>query len=148
MKHPLALGLLISLLLTSCSVDWNDVKEKKIGELEKQVMEMKKDKEDDLFKKKQECAKYKDNVMKTSDGGNLQELFYSPERHSCIMLLSVFPEDKILFTQLKDYLTGETILDNYNYNCKYTSTDTEDYKKQCPKDAEKFSNKIEELKGE
>jgi hypothetical protein len=60
MKHFLALGLLTSLLLTSCSVDWNDANVKKIGELEKQV-------QDDTFKKKEECAKYKDEVMKTSD---------------------------------------------------------------------------------
>lgn len=37
MKKYIALGLLSSLLLTSCSVDWNDEKDKKIGELEKQV---------------------------------------------------------------------------------------------------------------
>jgi hypothetical protein len=32
--------------------------------LEKQVFELKKEKEDDLFKKKQECAKYKDIIEK------------------------------------------------------------------------------------
>lgn len=53
MKKYLALGLLSSLLLTSCSMDWNDANVKKIGELEKQVTEMKKEKEDDLFKKKE-----------------------------------------------------------------------------------------------
>lgn len=41
MKKYLALGLLSSILLTSCSVDWNDEKEKRIGELEKQVAEIK-----------------------------------------------------------------------------------------------------------
>lgn len=46
MKHYLALGLLSTLLLTSCSVDLNDAKDKKIGELEKQVTEMKKEKEE------------------------------------------------------------------------------------------------------
>lgn len=44
--------LLIPLLLfmTSCTIDWNDEKDKKIAELEKQV-------QDDIFNKKQECTK-------------------------------------------------------------------------------------------
>lgn len=43
MKKYLALGLLSSLLLTSCSVDWND--------------------EHASFKKKQECESYYDKMI-------------------------------------------------------------------------------------
>lgn len=94
MKHYLALGLLSSLLLTSCSVDWNDAKEKKIGELEKQVVEMKKEKEDDLFKKKQECLNLFNSIdsriksyNKESDYKiSLEEVFYSPRLQQCIYI--------------------------------------------------------------
>jgi len=60
MKHYLALSLLSSLLLTSCSVDWNDANVKKIGELEKQVTEMKKDKNLELQKFEFEKQKYEE----------------------------------------------------------------------------------------
>ncbi len=60
MKHYLALTLLSSLLLTSCSVDWNDGNVKKIGELEKQVTEMKSDKDLELQKFKLEKQKYEE----------------------------------------------------------------------------------------
>jgi hypothetical protein len=40
MKTYLALGLLSSLLLTSCSVDWNDEKEKRIGEKKDPVVQV------------------------------------------------------------------------------------------------------------
>ena len=60
MKKYLALGLLSSLLLTSCSVDLNDAKEKRIGELEKQVTELKSNKDLDLQKFEFEKQKYEE----------------------------------------------------------------------------------------
>ena len=44
----LAITLIGTLFLASCSVDWNDEKEKKIVELEKKL-------NNDIFKKKNEC---------------------------------------------------------------------------------------------
>jgi hypothetical protein len=44
----LTLLLIPMILLSSCTIDWNDEKDTKIAELEKQV-------QDDTFKKKQEC---------------------------------------------------------------------------------------------
>jgi uncharacterized membrane protein (DUF106 family) len=51
--------LLIPLIwLSSCTIDWNDEKDKKITELEKQVIELKEKNDDELFKKQQECQSY------------------------------------------------------------------------------------------
>ncbi len=44
MKKIFALLITLSLLLSSCSIDWNDEKDKKISGLEKQVTEMQKEK--------------------------------------------------------------------------------------------------------
>ncbi len=55
MKKLLPFILLTSLLLSACSIDWNDDKDKKIAKLERQI-------EDDSFSKKQECEKYKKNI--------------------------------------------------------------------------------------
>ncbi len=85
--------LLIPLIfLTSCTIDWNDEKDKKILELEKQI-------QDDTFKKKQECTKYiptLENKIKEKeknlnvDGDfyheTIDEIFYSPAKQTCIRL--------------------------------------------------------------
>lgn len=47
----LTLLLIPLLLLSSCSIDWNDEKDTKIAELEKQI-------QDDTFKKNVECNDY------------------------------------------------------------------------------------------
>jgi hypothetical protein len=44
----LTILLIPLILLSSCTIDWNDEKDAKITELEKQI-------QDDTFKKKQEC---------------------------------------------------------------------------------------------
>ena len=56
MKKLLPFILISSLLLSACSIDWNDEKDKKIAKLEKQI-------QDDLFKKKQECEKYQKSIQ-------------------------------------------------------------------------------------
>ena len=85
--------LLIPLLfLSSCTIDWNDEKDKKITELEKQI-------QDDTFKKKQECTKYiptLENKIKEKeknlnvDGDyyheTIDEVFYSSVKKTCIKL--------------------------------------------------------------
>jgi outer membrane lipoprotein-sorting protein len=55
MKKIFAILITLSLLLSSCSIDWNDEKDKKISELEKQI-------QNDNFKRKQECSKHKDKI--------------------------------------------------------------------------------------
>lgn len=46
--RSLILLLIPLFLLSSCSIDWNDEKDKKIAELQKQI-------QNDTFKKKDEC---------------------------------------------------------------------------------------------
>jgi hypothetical protein len=60
MKKYLSSLLLIPIFLSSCSIDWNGEKDVKIAELEKKI-------QDDTFKKKQECEKYKEEILKTED---------------------------------------------------------------------------------
>lgn len=58
MKKLLPFILLAPLLLSACSIDWNDEKDIKIAELEKQV-------QDDLFEKKKDCGSMEiDNDIK------------------------------------------------------------------------------------
>jgi len=54
---------MLTFVLSSCSIDWNDEKDKKITELENKVEEIIKEKESDLFNKKQECKKYQDTAF-------------------------------------------------------------------------------------
>ena len=90
--------LLIPLLffMTSCTIDWNDEKDKKIAELEKQVMEQKEEikkwKEDDLFNKKQKCLSYKNEIEKDLKDKEikdwewiytLEQAFYSIPKNEC-----------------------------------------------------------------
>ena len=57
--YKLTLLLIPLILLSSCTIDWNDKKDAKIAELnakiETQKEEIKKVKDDDLFKKNKEC---------------------------------------------------------------------------------------------
>lgn len=55
MKKYIPILLVTSLLLSACSIDWNDEKDKKITELQAEI-------ENDVFKKKQECQKYQEEV--------------------------------------------------------------------------------------
>jgi Txe/YoeB family toxin of Txe-Axe toxin-antitoxin module len=94
MKKIFILWIILSLLLSSCSIDWNDEKDKKISELEKQI-------QNDTFKKKQECEKYKDKFedkleKKSKERDliydlyyeNLNEIFYSNSKSSCFAVSS------------------------------------------------------------
>ena len=51
----IALILMPLLFLSSCTIDWNGEKDKRIAELEKQVTELKEKNDGALFKKKIEC---------------------------------------------------------------------------------------------
>lgn len=61
--------ILITLLLSSCSIDWNNEKEAKINELNNKIVRLnweietiKKANEDELFNKKLECGKISNNA--------------------------------------------------------------------------------------
>ena len=87
--RSLTLLLIPILFLSSCSIDWNDEKDARIAELEKQI-------QDDTFKKKQECAKNSDTYKKLVDEKNtilndfeysFIETFYSREKNDCLWVL-------------------------------------------------------------
>lgn len=62
MKKFIGILLISTFLLSACTIDWNNEKDAKIAELEKQISEAKK--VDNLFQKKQDCLKYKSEIEK------------------------------------------------------------------------------------
>lgn len=68
MKKILPIFLIPIILLSSCTIDWNDEKDKKIAELEKQTQELQihkenKQKNDEgLFERNKECRKLEKEV--------------------------------------------------------------------------------------
>jgi hypothetical protein len=142
--------------LSWCSIDWNNGKDKKIIELEKQVSEIKKEKENDLFKKNIECNKLENEIKSFATNFYWEEIqikniFYSPKRKSC--LFSVFVvrsnfDNKIYILDIMDILSKESIYwidskelflykDVIDWNCFWME-------KKC----DNFNNKIKELKWE
>lgn len=89
MRKIIVLLIMLTFVLSSCSIDWNDEKDKKIAKLEKQI-------QDDTFEKKQECAKKSDTYKKLIDEKNailndfeysFIESFYSMEKNDCLWVL-------------------------------------------------------------
>ncbi len=103
--YKLTLLLIPLILLSSCTIDWNDEKERKITELEKQI-------QDDTFKKKQECEKYKPSAVekyKNDTNYYLSNIFYSKKYDSCLYGISnktSGPYSHIII----DYLSGKEII--------------------------------------
>lgn len=99
-------------LLSSCSIDWNWEKDKKISELEKQISELNKKLESDLFKKKQECVEYKEEMLKFAKKYykvqeyesklEIEEIFYSTKNNSCYFT-TILDEGKNKFKTIFDY---------------------------------------------
>ncbi len=96
--------LLITLILTSCSIDWKDEKSEKIIKLEKQIQE-------DTFNKKMNCSKYKMELAELYSNNKdymFMSIFYSPKNNSCLYHLlrksSNSPNNLIY-----DYLTGKEV---------------------------------------
>lgn len=93
--------LLIPLLffMTWCSIDWNDEKDAKIAELEKQVTELQAQKNkatDDIFEKNKECRNLeKEASIMISKGSEVYSLFYSPVKKSCLVAYVTYEEVSI-----------------------------------------------------
>lgn len=126
--------LLIPLLfLSSCSIDWNDEKDKKIVELEKQI-------QDDTFKKNKDCSEYgtKIELQIKEDINNrlylfkyIKEIFYSKTQNSCFIIT----EEKDS-TTLTEYYTIENLLSKERISFNKTS------------DIQLYGEKVKELKSE
>lgn len=102
MKKILPILLVTVFLLSSCSIDWNDEKDKRISEVEKQNMELKSQLNIVIFEKQKECLTYNQEIsnllkmvvdMKASfglqkydefDSEILEDIFYSPKHQSCL----------------------------------------------------------------
>lgn len=124
--------LLIPLLfLSSCTIDWNDEKDIKIAELEKQI-------QDDTFNKKQECTKYTSEIEKriNADISNqlhwfkiIKEIFYSKNKNTCFVIIEEKESDTLNeYYVIEDLLSKEKT--RYNKNTEILL----------------YGNKIQELK--
>ena len=79
----ISLILMPLLFLSSCTIDWNGEKDKKIAELKKQVIELKEKNDDESFKKKQECIQEAAKIQQNNVRFN--EIFFSQKRNSCVV---------------------------------------------------------------
>lgn len=107
MNKLFAFILASTILLTSCSVDWDDVKDKKITELERQVAELKNATSTGmiLFEKQTRCGALTPEIQTRVDSINkeyaslgkfsLGGVFYSPIKDAClwIRLTSMYAPD-------------------------------------------------------
>ena len=108
----IALILMPLLFLSSCTIDWNGEKDKRIAELEKQVTELKEKNDGALFKKKIECQeKYEKTWWPWNRDGYLKldiEVFFSESKNSCLFRLSWWRNNERLFA-IADILWQTTL---------------------------------------
>lgn len=78
MKKYIPLLLITSLLLSSCSIDWNDEKDKRIAELEEKIAEIKSSKDLELekfeFEKQKRVDNFREECIKLRDKASDQIL--------------------------------------------------------------------------
>jgi len=72
------------------------------------------DETDWLFEKKFRCASLRPAIEKLYQGSKVHvgELFYSPKLNTCVFNTTAF-ENKILFVEINDALTGANIFSSY-----------------------------------
>jgi len=100
--------------------------------------------DDQIFQKKQECAKYKSEIDKSIESANIKykqwdyfthnetfsELFYSPVRKSCLYSVYVYEKQDwkdCYFYKIYDFLSKEDeeiyLVQDWNQNCQYVETE-------------------------
>lgn len=159
MKKYLALGLLSSFLLTSCSIDWNDAKEKRIEELEKQITEMKKE-----YKKpdKKEMPSVKKTNVNPCDNFNVDKkiksmystyaynyeidsILYNTSINSCLIDFSIMWDanfkEEILYNLTKDEFIYKRKKSNI-WDCFFVD---ENLNKECENELKEFDIKLNEF---
>jgi hypothetical protein len=152
-KHvPILILIIISLLLSACSIDWNDSKDKKITELEKQIIDLKEKNNDYLFQKKQECQKYASEMLNLakeyrSEIYELEEIFYSPLEKSCFFIWKEWIASRNLFDYLgRKYIAGyarDRCFDLYNDKNEYGNCIEQENRSEI-----QYQNQIIKLKWE
>lgn len=140
----LTLILIPLILLSSCTIDWNDENDKRIAELEKQVTELKKKNDDDLFKKKQECLQ---TFKKLYSDESPKEIFYSEKATSCFAIIDKWVGDKRAFV-IYDILSQKTLYlfsvdKNWNIKGKINLIESDLDKLKC-----EFNDALSELWGD
>lgn len=103
MKKYIPILIITSLLLSGCSIDWNDSKDKRIAELEKQTKAI-------SFEKQKECLWYEQNIKdaianrlkgriyqdneRYTHQEELFDIFYSPIKNTCLYSVLVIEKFK------------------------------------------------------
>ena len=151
-----SLTLLIPLLfLSSCTIDWNDEKDKKIAGLEKQVTEVTEKNNDHIFSRKQKCTSSlweltsyfkKIDQEDTLNTYEFVEVFYSEVKNDCLWIFSTgdFTSGRTFFListwspKIENSIDrcSESAINNFNDNPVDTS------------DCDTFNKKIKQLKSE
>ena len=147
--HKLTLLLIPLILLSSCTIDWNDEKDTKIAELEKQV-------QDDIFEKKQECAKYipliEKKIKAKEDDLNIEndyyhetinEVFYSSVKKTCIWLWN-----SLWIVQNRNTQEWWAIRNEYNHILDILSNDETTYDLTDSTITAKYYDEVRKLKWE
>ena len=97
--YKITLLLIPLILLSSCTIDWNDEKDAKIAELEKQITELKQKNDDELFKNKQKCLEiYRKLDTNSALMRDTRDIFYSNDKSTCILVWDSWDEGKRNFT--------------------------------------------------
>ena len=135
--YKLTFLLIPLILLSSCTIDWNDEKDAKIaslnskieelnGKITEQKEEMKKVKDDEIFKKQQECQKYLGKMTESDDLKDFNwvltnRIFYSKIRNACIYQSTVTTMSWNEL-QLKCFLTKDSLTnEEYDRSCIWLS---------------------------
>lgn len=119
---------MISLLLSACSFNW--------------------DNKEELFQKKQECLKYRNEVIKIFEGQSswkfLDEIFYNPELNTCLYSFKTNTEIGVY-----DYLANKTLFSTSDLStCLEIYKNNDENLKICDKAYNNVLEKIKELKWE
>lgn len=124
-------------LISSCSIDWDGEKDRKIAELEKQISEFNKNQEENLFKKKQECVEYKEKMLEFAEKYykvqeyesklEIEEIFYSTKNNSCYFT-TILDEGKNKFKTIFDYFWQKLYMQSSLYESQRLSQEVKDLK--------------------
>lgn len=130
-------------ILSSCSIDWNWEKDKKIAELGKQVSEFKKAQENDLFERNKECYQLTNEIKSDLESEEwfmkVTEIFYSKQEKTCFYVIWKQPFIERLWKYEQQYflinLFTKEVVETHYSESKLDNLD-------------KFNQKIKELKWE
>ncbi len=137
MKRILIYIVPILLVISSCSIDWNDDKDKKILALEKQV-------QDETFRKNKECTEFYEKNKEALYGSSQQiattSIWYSSKLSSCFYAYS---------RRIWDLHTTQFLIDDLlKKESIFTSSLIVDNIEEEQSEWKRFHEKIAELKWE